>query len=691
MLENANFLCEIGTEEIPAGYLPSMIAGFKKIFKQQIEENRIPFRDIEVYATPRRLAVLISELADKQVEEEIEIKGPSVKASYNENGEITKALKGFINGNNISESDIFKKETDKGAYIFAKKKTESSDTVSIIPGIIDSAIKNINTPKKMKWSDKTILFPRPVTYLLVLFKDKPVDFELSGIKSSNLTRGHYIQHNQMIEINGISSYESVLKKNGIILDHNKRKDIIYKELLKASGKLNSVLIEDEELLNTVTFLAENPTVITCEFSKEFLKIPDIVLITEMKEHQKYFAVKDKSGKLLPYFLVISNNPRTDNIKKGNVRVISARFNDAAFFYNEDRRTKLSDKVDSLKSVLFHKDLGTIYDKILRVSFISDIIINTLNIKKETADRIKRAIRISKADLVTAMVFEFPSLQGHIGKIYALLDGEDEETAAAIDDLYRPRFQGDELPDNIISIVVSVSEKIDNIFGSFSVGNIPKGSEDPYALKRQATAILEILIKNKINIAIDDILKQCASKYKNGDSDIIKILEFFSARAKTIFQDKGYQYDEIEACLSTGYYNFHELLNRADSIHTFRKNENFSEMLLSFKRMNNILSIFLRKNPDYELSFDPKKLEEKSEEELYIFFDSKKNEINEYIRENKYTNLFNLLTNGKIIIDNFFENVMVMSEKRDLRDNRLGLIKNILMPFKNLLDFSKISD
>ncbi len=691
MLKDANFLCEIGTEEIPAGYILPMIKEIQNRFAEKLKKNRISFKDIEVNATPRRFAIFTSGMAETQQEEEIELKGPSVKASYTENGEFTKALSGFIKGNNLSEKNIFRKETEKGEYIFARKKMKADRTENIIPEMIDSIINNISSPKKMRWNEKPLLFPRPITYLLILLNNKIIPFSISGITSSNYTRGHYIQHNEMIEINDINDYGKILKQNRVILNQHERRDHILRELLQMAESINGELIKNNELLDTVTFLTEDPHVVLCQFSKDFLKIPDIVLITEMKEHQKYFAIMDKNGNLMDYFLVVSNNPSTQFIKKGNERVISARFNDAAFFFKEDRKSKLADKIESLKHVLFHKELGTIYDKIIRVSYIAEEMSNILELDSNTKTKISRAILLSKADLVTSMVFEFPSLQGNMGRIYAQMDGEDEEVANAINDQYKPRFQGDDLPENIVSVILSISEKLDNIFGSFSVGNIPKGSEDPYALRRQSNAIVEMLIKNKINIELDVLLNLISLKYVKGNTFVQKILDFITARANTIFQDKGYKYDEIDACLSTGYYDFFEIYRRAESIHEFRKSEKFSEMLLSFKRMNNILTIFMQKNPGYKFQFNPERIEEKSENELYIFFDSKKNEIEYFIRSNKYTDLFKLLTEGKIIIDNFFDHVMVMSKKIELRDNRLSLINNILSPFKKLLDFSKISD
>ncbi len=691
MIDGANFLCEIGCEEIPAGYIPPAIESIKNLFVEKIEENKIAFSEIDVYATPRRFAIMVSGMDESQREEEFEIKGPSVKAAYDSTGNPSKALLGFVNGNDLSFDDIIQKGTEKGDYIFGIKRVEAKKTSEIIPGIIESVVNLVSFPKRMRWSDKKISFPRPISYLLVLLNDKIVPFQMSGIDSSNRTRGHFIQCNRMIEIGRIQRYEELLEKNGVIVDQQKRKDLIKRELLRSASKLKGRLVEDDELLETVTFLTESPYIVECEFNQDFLKIPDIVLITEMREHQKYFAIRDESGNLMPRFLVVSNNPSTKYIRVGNERVISARFDDARFFFNEDRKRKLFDRIESLKSVLFHKDLGTIYDKVMRMLFIAKYLSAQLKLNRERIEKVNRSIQLSKADLNTSMVVEFTSLQGKIGKIYALLDGEDKDVADAIDNQYKPRFQGDSLPDDIVSIVVSISEKLDNIFGSFSVGNIPKGSQDPYALRRQANAVVEILIRNKINLDLSEILHYICEQYNRGKDLVDKIIEFVTARAKTIFLENGFKHDEIDACLSVGFYDFFELFRRAESITLFRKNEKFKEMLLSFKRMNNILVAFRKNYPDYQLQFRSERLHEDSEKDLFEFFESKKSEIEEYIKTNRYQDLFHLLIEGKPVVDKFFDNVLVMTEDSKLRDNRLSLIENILDPFKNLLDFSRISE
>jgi len=470
-----------------------------------------------------------------------------------------------------------------------------------------------------------------------------------------------------------------------------RKDYIKEELHSAAERAGYLLNEYDNLLDIVTFLVEDPYVVMCEFDKNFLDIPDIVLIAEMKEHQKYFPLVDQKGRVRNKFLVVSNNPQTDYIKSGNEKVITARFNDARFFYNEDSKVRLDERVEALKNVIFHKDLGSIYDKVERMGLIAERMCVQLGLKDDKTKKIKRAVYLCKTDLITSMVIEFPSLQGRIGRIYALNDGEEESVAEAIENHYKPRLQGDELPSDIISIAVSISEKIDNIFGSFSVGNIPKGSYDPYALRRQANAVVEMLIKNEISISIKDLLSEISENYNNGIELVDQIIAFISARAKTILIEKGLKYDEIDACLSVVSTDYLEISKRAKSLNEFRSNKNFSEMLLSFKRMNNIITAFRNKNNEYKLEFDESLLETEIEKELFNFFNSREEEISGFIESGKYLELFKLLIQGKLIIDNFFDNVLVMDDRIKVRDNRLSLLEDILKNFSQLFDFSRIAD
>lgn len=691
MIGDANFLLEIGTEEIPAGYLSPAIEFIKKTMSQALGEERIGFREVDVCATPRRIAVFVSGLEESQKEEEVEMKGPSAKAAYDGGGKPTKALEGFLKANSLEAGDTFTRSTEKGDYIFAKKRLESKSTVSIIPGLVEKLVQAVPFPKRMHWSDKSMLFPRPIAYFLILFNDRPVEFELEGIGASNRTRGHYIQHNRMLEVKSIASYAELLRKNGVILDQRERRETIARELESTAASQGCSLVEYEDLLDTVTFLVEHPFPVLCVFDPAFLPIPDPVLIAEMEEHQKYFPLRDAKGKLVNRFIVISNNPATDHVKEGNVRVVTARFNDARFFYEEDRKMKLADRVDSLKSVLFHKELGSIYDKVERMREIARRAADYLGLGDEDRTRIDRAILLCKTDLNTRVVFEFTSLQGKIGSIYARLDGEEAAVADAIDDHYKPRFQGDPLPTAMTSVIVSIAEKLDNIFGTFSVGNVPKGSHDPYALRRQAGAVVELLIQNGITIPMRELLQGVAGGYKNGGALVDELLSFISARAKTIYTDRGFRYDVVDACLSTGKYDYCELFRIASSIHDFRKNEKFSQMLLSFKRMNNIVTAFRKENPDHRLAFDASLFSEEAERELYRFFEERRPLIEQHLARGEYIQLYEMLIQGKAIIDTFFDKVLVMDKDTRVRDNRLHLLEGILQGFRNLLDFSKLED
>ena len=691
MAESINFLCEIGTEEIPAGYIPPAVNAIREYMTKSLEQERLSHGTVHVYATPRRLAILVSDMADMQSADEEELKGPSIKAAYDDNGNPAKPLQGFMKGNNVALEDIYTRSTDKGEYIFASRKRKAHPAGEIIPGIIEKMLGTIPFPKRMRWSNKKLAFPRPISYFCVLLNDTVISHEIEEIPFGNMVRGHYVQHNTMVEITSVSKYMTILESNGVIVDQERRREMIRNQLNEAADAIKGVLIEDEELLDTVTYLTEWPYVVVCDFDPGFLEIPDIVLVTEMKEHQKYFAVNAPGGGLMPRFLVVSNNPPNENIKQGNERVIAARFSDARFFFQEDRKTSLSAKVAQLKDVLFHKSLGSIYDKITRMKTIASEAARILNIDSDTRGKIDRAVMLSKADLNTSMVFEFTSLQGEMGRIYATLDGEDPEIAAAIDEHYRPRFQGDEIPSSTVSVVLSLAEKVDNIFGSFSVGNIPKGSQDPYALRRQAAAIVEMLIKNKLHLPLDQLLNRVAAGYKDGEDLQGRILEFINTRAKTYYTQQGFAYDEINACLAVGIYDYYELQRRAESVHDFRKDERFGEMLLAFKRMNNIVSAFFKKNPGYKLDFDAELLKEKEEKELFEFFRQRQNDLQKYLETNDYQELFKLLIEAKSAVDNFFDQVMVMVEDEKIRDNRLGLLESILGNFKTLIDFSEITE
>ncbi len=619
------------------------------------------------------------------------MRGPAVEKAFDNDGKPTRALEGFLRGNGVTVDDIEKRDTGKGVYVFVQKARETRTTRELLPELLQNTILSIPFPKRMKWSTKSLQFPRPIRYILALYENEVVPFDVDGIEASDETRGHFIQHDGMIRITDTAAYERILEENGVILDQDRRRQMIEEKLKEAAEQNECVLIDDVELLETVTYIVENVNMVVCRFDERFLRIPDIVLIAEMKEHQKYFALRRTDGSLSNAFCVISNNPATDFIREGNERVIAARFSDAEFFFEEDRKRPLADRIDDLKPVLFHKDLGSVYDKVMRIRKISGEFCTMLQCDAETAGRVDRAVMLAKTDLTTAMVFEFTSLQGQIGRIYAELDGEHPSVAAAIDNQYRPRFQGDRVPDDIVSVILSLAEKIDNLFGSYSVGNIPKGSQDPYALRRQGYAVVDLLLRNSLHVDLSLLFDRIKGAYANAGGITEQILEFLTVRAKTRFSEDGILHDEFDAVISTGSYDYCELYNRAMSLHEFRQDGNFSDMLGSFKRMNNIIASFIRKNPDYTFSLNETVLEDDREKKLYEYFASRQNEIEELTRDHRYVPLFEILTEGRPVIDAFFDGVMVMADDDRLRDARLGLLNWIITMFSRFIDFSKLAD
>jgi glycyl-tRNA synthetase beta chain len=691
MLDNTNLLFELGTEEIPAGYIPTALEALKEKLQTAFNDLLIDYSEIETYATPRRIVVCVSDLAETQKEETVEMRGPSVDKAFDDNDKPSKALLGFLRGNGVELDAIEKRDTGKGVYVFVQKTRETKPTVDLLPELLTEIVHTLPFPKKMKWSTKEIQFPRPLRYLFALYNDKTLSFEIDGIKSSNVTRGHFIQNDKLIEINSAKEYEQKLIAHGVTLDQTKRSHIIKEKLTEAAKSLNLILVEDDELVETVTYLVEDINPVICTFEERFLKIPDIVLIAEMREHQKYFALRNQDGTLSNKFCVISNNPETDFVREGNERVIRARFSDAEFFFDEDAKKTLYERIDDLKAVLFHKELGSVFDKVERMKKIATILSQSLSLSSELKDMVERAVMLSKTDLTTAMVFEFTSLQGQVGRIYAQRDGENKSVSDAIDNHYKPRFHGDDVPTDTVSVILSLSEKIDNIFGSYSVGNIPKGSQDPYALRRQGYAIVDLLVINGLNVELKTVFDSIKDNYNNGSTISNQIIEFITARAKTRFGEDEILYDEFDAVTSTGSSDFYELHNRAKSLHEFRTDGNFSEMLASFKRMNNIITSFLKKNSTYTFSLKEDVLVEEQEKALFEYFSSKADEIENFTARHEYVPLFEILTGAKEKIDSFFDNIMVMADDTKLRDARLGLLNWILQMFSAFIDFSKLSD
>ncbi len=689
---NNKYLLEIGVEELPARFIDSALEQLKNNTKEILEEQRIAFENIETYATPRRLVLIIKGLAEKQETVYEKVKGPAKRIAYDEEGNPTKALQGFMRGQGVDIEQISLQDYNGETYVYTNVKKEGKATEDVLSENMPNIIKSVVFPKSMKWGGKNIRFARPIRWIVSIYNNKVVPFDLEGIKVSNVTRGHRFLGSSHIELSSVDEYFDVLEENYVIVDQNKRRDIIKYGSERLAKEKGGNLLMDPELLEEVTYLVEYPTPLIGRIAEEYLKLPVDVVITPMKEHLRYFPVIDDKERLLPYFITVRNGNEKylDVVRKGNEKVLGARLEDAKFFYYEDIKIPLEDYVDELKNIIFQEKLGTLYDKTIRVQKLADKIGNYLEVGQETKNNINRAAYLSKADLVTKMVDEFTELQGKIGMEYAKQSGENEIVSLAIYEQYLPRFSGDQLPTTTAGAILSIADKLDTIVGCFAIGIQPTGSQDPYGLRRQALGIINIILDRKLNLNLGDIIDFALYIYveENGlvfDYKTVKqeILEFFNGRIKNMFSDMGIRYDIIDGVIATGINNVYDLKLRADKLNTYIENEGLEDVLTTFNRVAN-----LAKNASStEIKRDL--LVEEEEIELYETFNSIEDKVINWLNKKEYDKALEQFIALREPVDNFFDNVMVMVDDEELRENRLSLLAKISETMLMICDLSKI--
>jgi glycyl-tRNA synthetase beta chain len=679
-------LFEIGTEEIPARFIPGGIKSLKEGLIKVLNDASIDFGDVFEYATPRRLAVFIENVSETQKDRKIEVLGPPKKFAFDERGNLTAAAIGFVRSQNIDIKKLKVVKTDRGEYVAVTIEETNRKTEDVLVELLPKLITLLQFPKSMRWGYSSLRFVRPIQWIAAIFNDNKIPFEIDGLKSSDMTRGHRFLSPGPFKIKDPSMYSHILLNNYVIVDPNKRKEIILKEIKKIESTANCRVHEDKELLDTVTFLVEYPTVILGNFDSEYLSLPKELLVTVMKSHQKYFPVEDENRNLLPRFILISNSTPENNdmVRRGSERVLKARLEDAKFYFNEDQKKPLWDYIEKLKDVTFQEKLGSVYEKVERVAFVCSFLADELNLS--TKEKILRIVMLSKADLVTGIVREFPELQGYIGMIYAKNSGEDDETSLAINEHYMPRFSGDALPSNELSSLISLADKMDNIVSFFFVGLIPTGSEDPFALRRQAIGVINILLNNdypfSLDTLIDRALQGVESYLPARKSLSTEILKFFYQRLEGMFLNEGYSYDLINSVLSiqehaitTAGQNIKDIKNRIKVLSLMKKQTEFSELLIAAKRVYNILDKVQPAKIKEDL------LLETAEKELFNAMRKVQNKL----IETDYKALFEL----KDPINTFFDNVLVMDKNPEVKENRLALLLSVKRVFDSLGDFSKI--
>jgi glycyl-tRNA synthetase beta chain len=689
-----SLLLEIGTEEIPASFLPDAIAKLKENAEKIFSEYRLSFQSIKTYATPRRIT-LFTEIDSLQNAAEREVWGPPVNAAFDSKGNPTKAAEAFARSNGVDIASLSRREKGKGTYVVALIKEEAQQTEEILPEILPKLILSLNFPKSMRWGNGSIRFARPVHWLFAMYSDKKVEFEIDGIKSSTTTRGHRFLSPATFEVKRSKTYINLLRNNFVILDPEERKKAILDGANKLALSINASLVEDAELLDHVAYLVEYPVPVLGTFPSEYLSLPQELLITVMKGHQKYFAIKDAEGRLVNYFIVISNTHQdnAETIKKGAERVIRARFEDARFYYDNDKKTSLKERLEGLKKVIYHDRLGSLYDKSCRIASIADFIADSFKQFEpfERFEQFKRDVHtatlLSKTDLISGIVGEFPELQGIIGSYYALNDGYSEEISKALAEQYLPAHSGDRIPETAIGAALSLSDKLDNIVSFFMLGLTPTGTEDPFALRRQALGIISILIKNHYNLNIFELLDKSLQAFELDNKEVLinDLIKFFEQRIEPLFQSHGYPLDSISAVMNfvkdKPLYTIKERLN---AIQKLKEDPDYEPFLLAIKRVNNIA-------PKTEVpSVNSELFSQEEERILHQKMVSIAPEINSLIAENRYYDAIKLLSSLKESINSFFDKVLVMDKNEDIKQNRLSVIKNIQKLAFRIADFSKLS-
>jgi len=681
-----NFLVEIGTEELPPKALKTLATSFADNVEAELNQAGLTFDKIEWFAAPRRLAVKVLNLATQQPSKEIEKRGPAVSAAFDAEGKPTKAAEGWARGCGITVEQAERIATDKGEWLVHRAKIEGQPTKNLLNGIVANALAKLPIPKPMRWADKTVQFIRPVHTVTMLLGDELIEGEILGVASARTIRGHRFLGEKEFEIQHADQYPQLLREKGsVVADFNERKaEILAKSQAKATA-LGGVADIEESLLEEVTSLVEYPNVLAAKFEERFLAVPAEALVYTMKGDQKYFPIYDKDGKLLPHFIFVSNiNPEDPTaIIEGNEKVVRPRLTDAEFFFKTDLKQKLVDRLPRLETVLFQQQLGTLKDKTDRIEQLAGEIAKQIGADEAKA---KRAGLLSKCDLMTNMVFEFTDTQGVMGMHYARHDGEDEEVAVALNEQYMPRFAGDELPKSLVASAVALADKFDTLTGIFGIGQAPKGSADPFALRRAALGALRIIVEKNLPLDLEDLVKKSAALFgdkltnKNVVADVV---DFMLGRFRAWYQDEGIAVDVIQAVLARRPTRPADFDARVRAVSHFRTLDSAEALAAANKRVSNILAKADAAIGEINLTACVEPAEKALAEAVLAL----RTEVQPLIAKGDYTAVLDKLANLRAPVDNFFDNVMVNAEDPALRQNRLAILNTLQGLFLQVADIS----
>lgn len=678
-------LLEIGTEEVPAHVMPGILSQLKENAAKTFEELRIEYKNIKTLGTPRRSALLVEGLAEQQADLSKENRGPAVNIAFDADGNPTKAAQGFARGQGVKPEELVTKD----GYVYAMVHEKGGQTVDLLGETLKSLVDGLNFPNNMHWADLDYKFIRPLRWLVALYGQDVIDFEVANVKSGRTSRGHRFLSEGDFEIANAEDYVEACRKASIIVDQNERCEMIRQQIAEVAAANGGQAEVNEDLLEEVLYLVEYPTALCGKFDEKYLALPAEAVITPMRDHQRYFPVL-KDGQLLPLFITIRNGGKEhlETVQHGNERVLRARLEDAQFFFDEDRKKTLEQHGEKLKTVVFQDGLGTIYDKALRLEVLAGYIADAIGANEQDKKDAVRAAKLAKADLVTGMVTEFTELQGVMGREYALLDGETKAVAQAIDEHYMPRFAGDSQPASVAGRIVSLADKIDTIVGTFSRGLIPTGSQDPFALRRQALGIVNMLKEAQYHISLSQLVAKSMELLKIADAGQQAklqndVADFMKLRLKNVLADAGIRYDVVDAVFVT-VDDIYGVFLRAQAVNEAVK-QDMEKTIQAFVRTGNIA----RKAEDVQAAVETGLLAEQVEKDLYKAYEEAASKVEKEVAAQDYAGAIATLSQLAAPIDAFFDGVMVMDKDEKIKNNRLGLLKLVDNLICQVADFSKI--
>ncbi len=683
------FLLEIGTEEIPASYIQPALNHLKKALAKRLSDLALPFGAIETAATPRRLTLVVNDLAERQEDQRKEVMGPPKQAGFDGDNKPTKAAIGFAKSRGADVADIQVVSTDKGDYLMVVQEIKGQDTTALLQDLLPELILSTPFPKSMRWADNTTHFARPLQWLLALFGGKTVVFNIDDLQSGDTTRGHRFMSPESRQVTDFKQYRQTLLDMEVMIDIQQRRDLIEKQVTDAASASGGRVVLDQDLLDTVTQLVESPHAICGSFDDKFLELPNEVLTTSMRVNQKYFTVADDNGDLLPYFVAVNNTRVKDEAisRQGHERVLRARLEDGLFFFNEDRKRRLETYTASLPGVVFQAQLGTMAEKNNRFTSLATELAQEL--EPALVDTTRRAAELCKADLVTDMVGEFASLQGVMGKYYALHDGEQPEVAEAIMEHYKPLRSGSPLPSSKAGALVSMADRIDTMAGCFAIGKVPTGATDPYGLRRHALALIHIIADQGWHLSLSAIFDKALELYSakvemDKEATLAAILSFIKGRYINDLIASGNNAGAVEAATSVLFDDINDCSQRLEALAAIANHETFTMLAGAFKRVTNIIK-------DHEASEVAQKLlTEEAEQNLFTVFNQVKGKCEPLLAKRAYSEALQAILQMKEPVDRFFDEVMVMAENEAIKNNRLSLLTAIAHLFVQIGDFSKMS-